>query len=310
MNQVLAISGGVGGAKLALGLSLELSPQQLTICANTGDDFDHLGLRICPDLDTVMYTLAGLSNTELGWGLAGETWQFMESLRQLDAPNWFQLGDKDLATHVVRSNRLGQGATLGTVTQELCEHLGVVHPIVPMSNDSIATILHTEEGELPFQDYFVRRQCEPRVTAYHFAGAEQAQLHPQLAGLLAGELLDAVVVCPSNPFLSVAPVLALNGMKAALQASAAPVIAVSPIVGGKALKGPAAKMMQELDMPASALEVARVYREWVDIFVIDDCDQDQASLIEAMGMRCVVMATVMRTLQDKTRLARQILDLV
>ncbi len=309
-DKILAISGGVGGAKLALGLSRILAPEQLLICANTADDFTHLGLRICPDLDTVMYTLAGLNNTRLGWGLAGESWQFMESLGALGGADWFRLGDKDLATHVMRTHMLSQGRSLTELTRQLCRELGVEHGLLPMSNEPVATVVETDEGDLPFQDYFVRRQCEPAVRGYRFEGLEEAEPQAELMALLRDPDLEAIIICPSNPFVSVAPVLALQGLREALLACPAPVIAVSPIVGGRALKGPAAKMMREMQLPATALEVGRYYAGLLDGFVIDECDRDQASLIEGLGMKCLVTGTVMHTLEDKTRLARELLTFV
>ena len=308
MKKILAISGGVGGAKLALGLSRILGPEELTLCANTADDFTHLSLRICPDLDTVMYTLAGLNNPQLGWGLAGESWQFMEQLRSLGGEDWFQLGDRDLATHVVRTGLLAEGLPLSEVTRKLCLRLGVEHPILPMTDQSVATLLDTTEGELAFQDYFVRRRCEPPVRAYRFAGMAQARVQPDIARLLRDPVLSAVLICPSNPFVSVAPVLSLPTLREALGNSLAPVIAVSPIVGGNALKGPAAKMMRELKMPVSALEVARFYGSVLDGFVIDECDRAQASWVEALGIPCLVTGTVMRNIDDKIRLAQDILS--
>jgi LPPG:FO 2-phospho-L-lactate transferase len=306
-RKILAVSGGVGGAKLVLGLAQVLSPDELVICANTADDFSHVGLRICPDLDTVMYTLAGISNQQQGWGLQGESWQFMASLKQLGGPDWFQLGDRDLATHVVRSEMLGRGLGLGEITRTLCHRLGVEYPLLPMSDDPVATLLNTDEGELSFQDYFVRRQCEPAVRAYRFAGVERARPQKQIMELLAGRALDAVVICPSNPFVSVAPVLELGGLRQAMQHCAAPAIAVSPIVGGRALKGPAAKMLKELDMPVSALSVAAFYQGLVDGFVIDECDREQVDAIEKLGMRCLVTSTIMNNLQHKQELAQQLL---
>jgi LPPG:FO 2-phospho-L-lactate transferase len=300
----------VGGAKLALGLAQILSADELTICANTADDFTHLGLRICPDLDTVMYTLAGLNNQQQGWGLQGESWQFMDSLRALGGADWFKLGDRDLATHVLRTDMLARGRSLSEITRQLCEQMGVRHTLLPMSDDAVSTVLDTDEGELSFQDYFVRRQCQPAVSDYRFDGVEGAQVQRQLMDLLRDPQLDAVLICPSNPFVSVAPVLALGGVREAMEQSAAPVIAVSPIVGGRAIKGPAAKMMRELQLPASALEVARFYRGLLDGFVIDDCDGSQAASIEALGMSCLVTATVMHSLQDKTRLARELMTFV
>ncbi len=304
----IALSGGVGGAKLALGLAGELSPEQLLIVANTGDDFDHLGLRICPDLDTVMYTLAGLACRERGWGLAGESWNSMDMLRTLGGEAWFQLGDRDLATHLQRSQRLRQGASLSQVTAELCQALGIRHPVAPMSDDPVATIIHTADGKLAFQHYFVREQCRPQITGLHFEGVAAARPAPAFAEALAQPALNAIVVCPSNPYVSVGPILAVPGVRELLRASPAPVVAVSPIVGGMALKGPAAKMMQELGVPASPLEVARHFLGAVDAWVIDQQDASQAPAIEALGLEVTVAQTVMKTDQDKRALARVVID--
>lgn len=305
-TKVVALSGGVGGAKLALGLSQILAPEELLICANTADDFTHLGLRVCPDLDTVMYTLAGISNQRQGWGLEGETWQFMESLSGLGGADWFQLGDKDLATHVMRTTGLSCGQSLSQVTRKLCRSLNVAQRLVPMSNEPISTLLETDEGCLSFQHYFVRRQCQPAVRSYRFEGIEKAAPQPELIEALREPGLEAIVICPSNPFVSVEPILAVPGVRLAMQQSTAPIIAVSPIVGGRALKGPAAKMMQELQLPVSALQVAQLYKGLVDAMVIDVADQSQRGAIEALGMACLVTNTVMKNLADKARLARQL----
>lgn len=307
-KHILAISGGVGGAKLALGLAAVLESGQLTIVANTGDDFEHLGLHIAPDLDTVMYTLAGISNTELGWGLAGESWNFLEALGRLGGDDWFRLGDRDLATHVLRSQGLAAGKTLSQITRQLCEKLGVAQRLLPMSDDAVRTVVSSDAGELPFQHYFVRLRCEPLVTGFQFKGLEQALPQPEMMALLAGQDLGAVVICPSNPFVSVDPVLSLRGVREALVDSVAPVIAVSPIVAGLAIKGPAAKMMAELGMPVSALAVARHYRGLVDCFVLDAADATLAPEIEELGMEVLVTNTVMRSLEDRQSLAGDILQ--
>jgi len=310
-QKVVALSGGVGGAKLALGLAQVLSPDQLSIVANTGDDFNHLGLKICPDLDTVMYTLAGLSNQELGWGLAGETWQFMERLQALGGETWFRLGDKDMATHTIRTQLLEQGNSLSVVTEYLCQQLGLSHPLIPMTDDSVATFVNTAEGQLAFQHYFVRDRCEPVVTGFEFAGMAAAQPAPGFAALLADTSLSQVIICPSNPFVSVDPVLLLPGVTELLEnrRPEVPVIAVSPIVGGQAIKGPAAKMMGELGMPTSSLAVARHYEGRIDALVIDRADEAQAGDIEALGIKTVVTDTIMVTLQDRIRLAEEIMAL-
>ncbi|MCK9987163.1 MAG: LPPG:FO 2-phospho-L-lactate transferase [Azoarcus sp.] len=306
-REILALSGGVGGAKLALGLADELRPGELTIVANTGDDFEHLGLNVSPDLDTVMYTLAGIGDAEQGWGLAGESWSAMDALGRYGVETWFRLGDRDIATHLVRSQRLRAGDSLSQVTRRLCGALGVAHTLLPMSDDPVRTMVQTEAGELPFQDYFVRRRCEPRVGGFRFDGIDAARPHPQLLERLRSPALGATVICPSNPFVSVAPMLWLPGVEAALRASAAPVIAVSPIIAGAAVKGPAAKMMQELNLPQTAEAVADYYGDLIDGFIIDDADVAQAPAIRERGIKVLVVPTLMRNRQDKVGLARRVL---
>lgn len=299
----LAISGGVGGAKLALGLANRLSPEELTIVGNTGDDFEHLGLKICPDLDTVMYTLAELSNKELGWGQAGETWQFLEALERLGGESWFRLGDRDMATHIQRTALLREGKTLSQATQTLCSNLGVQHPVVPMTDDVVATRVQVQNGEdLAFQHYFVRDRCQPEVTGFEFEGMSTAAASEGFAGALNLDL-NCILICPSNPFVSVDPVLKLPGMEAAMKANSAPIVAVSPIIGGEAIKGPAAKMMAELGMPQTALAVAEHYVGRVDGFVLDHADAELKPAVEALGMKCLVTKTFMSSLADRIQLA-------
>lgn len=304
----LALSGGVGGAKLALGLARTLAPEQLAVVANTGDDFEHLGLHIAPDLDTVMYTLAGLANTDTGWGRAGESWSFLEALEALGGETWFRLGDRDLALHVERTRRLRQGESLSAVTEAFCRKLGVRSPIFPMSDDPVRTMVLSGNEELSFQHYFVRERCRPSVRGFRFAGIEDAAPSPGLTAAIEDEALAAVVICPSNPFVSVDPILAVDGVASKLRASRAPVIAVSPIVGGVALKGPAAKMMEELNVPATAAAVARHYRDrgLVDGFVLDRADAAMAREIEEMGVATRITNTVMVTLKDREILAREV----
>ena len=312
---ILALAGGVGGAKLAAGLQAALdSPRDLLTAVNTGDDFEHLGLTICPDLDTVMYTLSGRANPETGWGLAGESWNFLEALGALGGEDWFRLGDRDLATHVERTRRLRAGETLSRVTADLAARLGVPSRIAPMSDDPVRTVVETPDGDLPFQEYFVRRRCEPAVRGLRFEGAPAARMSAAFEAALADPGLDAVVVCPSNPYLSIDPILAVPGVRAALAGCAAPVVAVSPIVGGRAIKGPAAKIMEELGVEVSAAAVAARYRDLVDGFVLDETDRALAAAIEsedAAGgrapLRVAVEQTVMRTGEDRTRLAAQVL---
>lgn len=307
-SRILALTGGVGGAKLALGLYKVLAPEQLTIVTNTADDFEHLGLPISPDLDTLMYTLAGRNNTEQGWGLADESWQAMGMLKDYGAEDWFMLGDKDIATHLVRGQLLDHGQTLTQVTGHLCRQLGVQATVLPMSDDPVRTKVQTPDGELAFQHYFVRERCEPSVTGFRFDGLDSAQAQPQFLETLSSPDLAAVIICPSNPFVSVSPTLNLSGVRAALKATKAPVIAISPIVAGLAIKGPTAKMMQELNMPSSALAVAEYYGDLLNGFVIDDSDADQAEAIRALGMAVDVAPTVMKSLEDRVNLAERVLQ--
>lgn len=305
MSKVLALSGGVGGAKLAQGLSRVLPANELVIAVNTGDDFEHLGLSICPDIDSVLYALAGINDTVRGWGVADETWSFMAQLEKLGGETWFQLGDRDLALHVERTRLLQQGKALSAVTAQLARRLGIACQVLPMSDDPVRTLVHTEQGVLPFQQYFVREQCQPRVSGFGFAGADAAQPLPALLELLRSDALRAVVVCPSNPFVSIGPLLAIPELRDALQASSAPVIAVSPIIGGRALKGPAAKMMAELDLPVSSAAVAAHYGKLLDGFVMDQQDADEASLINTVPVQ--MAQTVMKTAVDREQLARDVL---
>ena len=312
-RDVLALSGGVGGAKLALGLADVLTPGQLHVLANTADDFTHLGLRICPDIDTLLYTLSGRANAALGWGLEGETWHTMDALQDLGGETWFRLGDRDLATHLWRTRQLQAGVPLATVTAELVAQLGVASHIHPMSDDPVATIVHTDQGDLPFQHYFVRDRCKPRVAGFSFAGIEAARPNVQVEQRLRGKSYGAVVICPSNPFVSVDPILQLPGLWQALRDDPAPVIVVSPIVAGLALKGPAAKMMAELGLPVSAPEVARHYSNrypgLMDCFVIDESDATLAAEIRELGVAVAVTATVMKSRADKQNLAEFTLQL-
>lgn len=299
----IVLSGGVGGAKFALGLSRVLRPEQLTIIANTSDDFSHLGLAISPDLDTLMYTLAGIVNEDTGWGCRDETWSCMAGLSALGAETWFRLGDRDLATHLERTRLLASGQTLTEVTHHLCAQLGVAVNLLPMSDAPVRTMLETDAGLLEFQDYFVRRRAEPRVTAIHYEGASQAPPAPALARLLTEPELAAIFIAPSNPWLSIDPILAIPSLAAALRSSTAPVIAISPIVGGKALKGPTARIMTELGLPVTAGAVASHYRDLLDGFILDDTDRADADALIADGLAVGATQTVMKTLDDRVRLA-------
>jgi LPPG:FO 2-phospho-L-lactate transferase len=301
---IVALAGGVGGAKLAHGLALALMPASLTVIVNTGDDFEHLGLPISPDVDTVMYTLAGLANPETGWGLAGETWSFLEALGRLGGETWFRIGDHDLATHVERRRRLAAGQTLTEVTQALCLTLGVQVAVLPMSDEPLRTQVQTDEGELGFQEYFVHRRCEPRVSGFRFAGAGQARPTPPVIAAL--ERADLVVFCPSNPFVSLGPILSLPGVRELVGAKQA--VAVSPIVGGQALKGPAGKMLAELGLDVSAASVAHYYQGLLRGFVLDEVDAAQAEGLRADGLRVLVTKTIMRDVVGRARLAAAVLD--
>ncbi|MEM7403656.1 MAG: 2-phospho-L-lactate transferase [Pseudomonadota bacterium] len=304
---VLALAGGVGGAKLAAGLNqvLEEAQSPLNIVVNTGDDFEHLGLHIAPDLDSVMYALSGLNDTERGWGMRDETWQCMSALGRLHAETWFSLGDQDLATHLVRTQMLRDGATLSDVTAHLFAQLGVHASVAPMADQPVRTIVDTDAGTLAFQHYFVREQCAPEVRRFDYAGAAEATPATLLARTLADPTLRAVVICPSNPFISIDPMLAIPGVRDALAATTAPVVAVSPIVGGAAIKGPAAKMLKELGLAVSATGIAEHYGELLDGFVMDAADESLAGALTPLPT--LVTQTMMHTSADKRALADQVL---
>jgi len=297
MPKVLAITGGVGGAKLALGLSRVLAPDEVLFAVNTGDDFEHFGLHIAPDIDSLTYALAEQNNTELGWGRVGETWQFIETMESLGGAGWFRLGDKDIALHMRRTELMRAGATLTEATADIVTAMGIAHPIAPMSDNLVGTIVHTDQGALAFQHYFVRERCQPKVTGFEFAGIDNAALNPLIVECLND--CSGVIICPSNPFVSVDPMLALPGMREALRDI--PVVAVSPIVGGIAIKGPAAKMMAELNMPATAAAVAGHYQGLIDGFVLDETDAAEAANI---AVETLVTNTIMDSLERRTLLAQ------
>lgn len=307
---VLALTGGVGGAKLTLGLYHALPRQELVCLVNTADDFEYLGLYISPDLDSLMYALAGENNPQTGWGRRNESWQCKNALQQYGADAWFALGDRDLATHILRTQAMRNGASLTEITEQLAAALSVQCQILPMTDAKVSTFIQTKEGGLSFQDYFVKRQCQPVVTDIRFDGVEQAAPNPALLALLKRQL-SCIVLCPSNPYLSVAPLLALPGLVEALRANGAPVVAVSPIVGEKAIKGPAGKIMQESQLPVKALTVAKYYVEQypglLSGFVLDATDAEQLSQITALGLRAAALPSIMLTLRDKQKLAEQVL---
>jgi LPPG:FO 2-phospho-L-lactate transferase len=303
---VLALSGGVGGAKLALGLSKLVAGDRLVVIANTADDFEHLGLYISPDIDTLLYTLAGLNNPETGWGRRDETWTFMAALQTLGGETWFRLGDGDLAIHVERTRRLNAGEPLSQIVQDFSRRLGIAAHIVPMTDSFVQTRVRTRDGWLAFQRYFVEQQCRPEVLGFAFHGAAAASPHTDFLAALQSPALRAVVVCPSNPFISIDPILALRGVREALRQCAGPVIAVSPVIGGKAVKGPTAKILHELGREVSAAEIARYYEDFLDGYVLDEAD---AALSNALPVPAVATKTLMLSLADREHVARVALAL-
>ncbi len=300
---IVAFAGGVGGAKLADGLAHCLSPENLTIIVNTGDDFEHWGLKICPDLDTVCYTLAGLANPETGWGRSGETFNTLENIARLGGDDWFRVGDHDLATHIERTRRLREGQTLSQITHDFCRAWDIGPTVLPMTDDHLATIVDTvEQGELAFQEYFVHQRCGPQVKGFRFDGAKTAQPAPGVLDAI--RKADAIVFCPSNPWVSIDPILAV------LPSLHSKIVAVSPIVGGQAIKGPAAKMFTELGVVPSALAVAQHYGESVSGFVLDTIDTPFAKEIQKLGIQPLVTNTIMKTTQERQKLAQDVLNFV
>ena len=309
--KVLALAGGVGGAKLVDGLAQILPPEDLTIVVNTGDDFQHLGLKICPDLDTVCYTLAGLASPATGWGRDDETWNAMESFTSLGGPEWFRLGDRDLGTHLERTRQLQNGRTLSQVTQSFCEIWGIGPKVLPMSDDPVPTIVISDEGELPFQEYFVQRQCEPKVSGFRFDGIRNAVPAPGVLSAIRDANL--VVICPSNPWVSIDPILALPGIREALVAQkefGLNVLAVSPIISGQAVKGPVTKMYQEMGIEPSAFAVADHYANLLDLFVYDVVDINLDPAIKQLKVQTHRFQTIMRSQKDRKRLASEVIDLM
>jgi LPPG:FO 2-phospho-L-lactate transferase len=301
--KVAALAGGVGGAKLADGLARSLPPENLAVIVNTADDFEHLGLSISPDLDTVTYTLAGIANPETGWGRGDESWNFLQVLETLGGPTWFQLGDRDLALHIERTRRLAQGETLSRVTADLAGRLGARQVILPMSDDRVRTYVDTDRGGLPFQEYFVLHRCQPQVRGFRFEGSREARPAPGVLEAIAAA--DAIIFCPSNPWVSLDPILSIRAIASAVMAK--PVVGVSPIVGGKALRGPAAKMFAELGIEPSPLNVADHFKAYLKAFIIDQQDGSYQDEIQGLDLEVLVTNTVMRTVEDRTRLAGEVL---
>lgn len=301
--KIVALAGGVGGAKLVHGLAQILNPEDLTIIVNTGDDFEHYGLYICPDLDTVCYTLGGLANPTTGWGRVDESWQAIENAVRLGGPGWFNLGDQDLGTHLERTRRLKEGQALSQITRDFCKAWGIRQIMLPMSDETVRTIIKTEEGDLAFQEYFVQYKCEPRVKGFRFEGVKIAEAAP--GAFEAIEVADSVVICPSNPWVSIDPILAISGVRRAIEAKT--VVAVSPIIGGQAVKGPAAKMYTELGIQPSALAVAEHYRGLLDGFVLDNLDEELAHKID---IPTLTTDTLMDSLTKRVKLARDVLNFI
>jgi LPPG:FO 2-phospho-L-lactate transferase len=306
---IVALAGGVGAARLLRGMVEVVPPGDITAIVNTGDDTVLHGLHIAPDLDTVMYTLADAINTETGWGLAGETWRVMESLRRLGGVTWFNLGDQDLATHCYRTQRLSEGATLGVVTAELARSWGLGIRLVPVTDDPLRTRLQLIDGpEVGFQEYFVRLRHDVPVSGVRFEGAEQARPGPGVLEAL--RAADSIVVCPSNPVVSIGPLLAVPGMEEQLEGARDRIVGVSPIIAGAALKGPADRLLREMGFESSVVGVARWYASWMGTLVIDEADADLAGAVEAEGVRCVVAPTVMSSVDRSAALSRRVLDAV
>lgn len=304
MKRIVVLAGGVGAARFLSGLAPVVGPERLFIVGNTGDDAEIHGLHVSPDLDTVTYALAGLADRKRGWGIEGDTFECLRALERLGGETWFKLGDRDLATHLYRSGRLGQGATLSQVTWEIATALGVRASIVPMSDKPVPTLIETRCGIQEFQRYFVRQRARDAVLGVRFYGIEESR--PADGVLKAIQRAAGVVVCPSNPIISIGPILAVPGIREALRETAAPVAAISPIVGGRALKGPADRMMRSMGLRASADQVAELYRDFVDVFVLDRVDRKLAPKVEGLGMRAVVTNTIMRGLAQKKALARAV----
>jgi LPPG:FO 2-phospho-L-lactate transferase len=304
--KITALAGGVGGAKLAHGLAQILPPEDLTVIVNTGDDFEHYGLYISPDLDTVCYTLAGLANPETGWGRVNETWNVIENAKRLGGPGWFNLGDQDLGTHLERTRRLKAGDSLSKITRDFCKAWGVEHTILPMSDQPVRTMVDTDEGELAFQEYFVHRRCEPRVKGFRFEGVDSAEPAPGTREAI--QSADAVVICPSNPWVSIDPILRVIPLTPLPEGK--PVFAVSPIIGGQTVKGPAAKMYGELGIEPSAFAVANHYRNLLKGFVIDNIDMELVESVKGLNIQTCVTYTLMKSHEDRKQLADEVLNFI
>ena len=306
--KAVALAGGIGASKFLAGLMAVLPPEQVTIIVNTGDDFQWMGLYICPDLDTVTYTLAGLANPETGWGILGDSFHALERLQTLGCDTWFKLGDRDLATHIYRSQKIREGNTLGQVTGDISRKSGIRSVILPMTNSYVPTEIQTDEGTLAFQDYFVRRRCEPRVKDFLFRTIEDATPAPGVLEAIGAA--EAVFICPSNPYISIGPILAVPGIREALHETDARIVAITPIIAGRAIKGPTARMLSEMGQEVSALSVARMYSDFVDLFVLDERDAGLLPRVASLGLQVRLADTLMDDHQSKIDLARKVVEMV
>ena len=306
--KITALAGGVGASRFLLGLTSVMPPEDVTIIANTGDDIEMFGLRICPDIDTVTYTLAGVIDDRAGWGLRNDTFECLHNLASYGEDTWFNLGDKDLATHIFRTNQLRQGSSVSEITLEVCRRLGVRSTILPMTDEYTPTRVTTDDGEMHFQEYFVRRRCEPRVRSLRFDGIDSARPAPGVLDAITGA--DGVVVCPSNPFISIGPILGVPGVRDALVQTRAKIVAITPIIGGKALKGPAADMLRDLGHEVSAASVAAMYRDFLDIFIVDQSDAGLERDVLELGIEARLADTIMSSLEKKKELASFVLSAI
>lgn len=309
MMKVVALAGGVGGAKLAYGLAEIIAPQNFTVIVNTGDDFEHFGLKICPDLDTVCYTLANISNPDSGWGRSDETWNAIDGITLLGGPGWFRLGDRDLGTHLERTRRLRLGEKLSQITQDFCKSWGICSTVLPMSDDPVPTIVITRDGDLPFQEYFVHRRCEPSVKGFHFPGSGQASPAPGVISAI--NHANILIICPSNPWVSIDPILNVPTIKETIlrrKENGLKVLAVSPIVGGKAIKGPLAKMYLEMGLEPSAIAVAEHYSDLLDLFVLDVIDMEYAEAVKLLKVSPLCLNTIMKSYEERKKLATEIVS--
>jgi LPPG:FO 2-phospho-L-lactate transferase len=299
---IVALAGGVGAARFLQGLVRVVPEKEVTVIVNTGDDIELYGLHISPDIDIVTYTLAGIVNEETGWGIQGDTFHFLEMLQKYGQETWFKLGDKDLATHIYRTNLIKKGLPLSEATSRLCQSLGLNVRILPMTNDKFETKIATDKGAMHFQEYLVKRGAQDKVINVIFEGAEKAQPAPRVVDSILEA--DAVIVCPSNPIVSIGTIFSVKNVKNALKETKAKTVAISPIVGGRPIKGPADKLMQGLGLEVSAFSVADLYRDFLDFFIIDHADQTERNRIERLGLNVIVTNTIMKSLEDKIQLAK------